>query len=95
MWGRPALLHCIQGKNRSPLAAAILINALGELSSGLDRFVLRPAVLADYAYFQAIWSMFSARFERAQRRGIERGDDNSDLDDDDDDEEDEPSVSDA
>ena len=83
--------HCVQGKNRSPLGASILLRGL--LDGQLERFVLRLAVLADYGFFRAIWSATTRH--RAQRRGIERGDDNSDLEDDGDDDEDEPSDSDA
>ena len=83
--------HCIQGRNRSPLGALILLQEL--LGGQLERFVRRLAVLADYGFFRAIWSATTRH--RAQRRGIERGDDNSDLEDDGDDDEDEPSDSDA
>ena len=88
----PAFIHCRYGKSRSPLAVCLIFAELER--QAFERFVLRLAVLADYGFFRAIWGATTRH--RAQRRGLERVDDNSDLEDeDDDDDEDGPSDADA
>ena len=92
--GGPAFITCRYGKNRSPFSVCLILAEL-ERRAQFERFVLRLAVLgADYGFFRAIWGAIT--IHRAQRRGLERVDDNRDLEDDEDDDgEDEPSESDA
>ena len=83
--------RCRYGKNRSPAVCLFLAQALERRE--FERVLLRLAVLgADYGFFRAIWGAIT--IHRAQRRGLERVDDNSDLEDEDDDD-DEDGSSDA